>query len=73
MVFADETSIYVFDPVINSTIKTLVHGLTNPSSLAVDPKRKYIFVSDNDLDGNTGQVIRYLIKVNVTNATHPDV
>jgi DNA-binding beta-propeller fold protein YncE len=54
MVVADDTSIYVYDPVLNTSIKSIIHGLTNPSSIAVDPKRKYIFVADNDLDGNTG-------------------
>jgi hypothetical protein len=38
--YADSSNVYTYDPVVNSTIVTLVSGLSNVKNIAVDEKRK---------------------------------
>jgi len=73
MIFADENTVYSFDPVCNNSLKPIVSGLKSITTLVVDPKNFYLFVSDVDIGAKRSFVYRYNIIVNTTNSSNPTV
>lgn len=43
--FADKSNVYIFDPVANTSVVTLLDDLPLTTGIAVDPNKGYLFVS----------------------------
>lgn len=58
---------------MKSPILTILTGLKNPTHVAVDGFRNFIFIASYDEDTNKGLVNSYHAHVNITNITNPIV
>lgn len=67
--YSDSSKVYTYNPAVNSSVVTLVSGLKNVQNIAVDEKRKYLFVSE--LDNGVATVKKYEMYVNFTDALKP--
>ena len=71
--YLDGNGLYVFDPVRKTIPMRVLNNLKNPTHVAIDGFRNYIFVSEEDPISKESVVNGYKIHTDVTNVTYPSV
>jgi hypothetical protein len=68
---ADDSNVYWYDLIKRSAPKILIKGTAHVNGIAVDGKRKLVFVNQNDDATDTGIVTQYKLFTNFTNIDNP--
>ena len=71
MFYSDATNVYAYDPVLSTSVITLVSGLISIRDIVVDHKKKWLFVNDYNSTSGVGTVHRYTLVTNFTNILKP--
>ena len=69
--YSDANNVYAYDPVLNTSVVTLVTGLISIRDIVVDLRKKWLFVNDFNATSGVGTVHRYTLVTNFTNILKP--
>lgn len=71
MFLANSSTVFAWDPVLNTSLNALITNQKSISAIALDYARLYLYVSD--YDGSAATVNRYQLVTNYSDATNPKV
>lgn len=73
ILFSDFYSVYAFDPVRKSPIRRIIPGKININALAVDSKRKYLFINEYDRSAYSSKISMYKYSIDVNDTEDPNL